>query len=68
MDWIKYTKQKPKQGQIIDIWMKGRGRENDYEYKGDNVLYNNELGMLREFDERTMEATHWIPIPPEPSE
>ncbi len=67
MKWTKFTKHKPQQNQLVDIWVKDRGRENNFEYEGNGFLYDNELDMIREIGEETMNATHWMPVPPEPA-
>lgn len=66
MNWINYTRLKPQQGQIVDIWVKGRGRENDYSYEGNGEFYHKGLDMFRDFGRSVMEVTHWMPVPLEP--
>lgn len=68
MKWIKFSKNKPEKRQIVDIWIKGKGRENNYEYDESGFLYDNELDLIREFGEEILKATHWMPVPAEPSE
>lgn len=68
MKWIKFSKIKPKERQVVDIWVKGLGRENNYEYDESGFLYDNELDLTREFGEEIMKATHWMPVPSEPVE
>lgn len=65
---MKFSKLRPKRNQFVDVWIKDKGRENDYLYEGSRFLYDNELDLTREIGEDAMKATHWMPIPQEPTE
>ena len=55
MCWINVNEQEPIKGGNVDIFVKGIGRECDYEYEGDGVFYDYNRDIIKEVGDKPRE-------------